>query len=334
MSCPAMHIEIHNTSLKRVILASLFAIVCFHGHAQINQSQVGRFYTEPIFVQYMSGMQHINPAYVGMWDRVGYQFFTRQDYVGQSGAPMMLYFSGYKPIMNSSHGAGINFSYERVGYENKLTIAADYAHEVKLNWKTFLRLGLKVGVINYDNDLSKYRTDLGPQIPDVALMVDIEQHFMLKWGVGLLLYTKDYYIGLSIPQIVANSYQADIANFSSVAEARDIYFLGGYFFGKDRQIRFKPTYKLRISFGENGSSALDLGFNWRFWDKFWLGGMYRTDGTFAIVSQAMLIKNTTIGYAVEFPLGTDIGKQLQTHEIRIAYEFDFFRRPHVRHAYF
>ncbi|MFV0522127.1 MAG: type IX secretion system membrane protein PorP/SprF [Mangrovibacterium sp.] len=304
------------------------------GHAQVNVGQVGRYYTEPVFTQYMSGMQLINPAYVGMWDRVGVQFFTRQDYAGQNGAPMMLYFSGYKPVVNKKNGAGINISYERVGYENKLTVTGDYAYEAKINWKTYLRLGLKVGFINYDNYLSKYLTDLGVQVPDEALMVDINQNFMLKWGVGAILYTPEYYIGLSIPQIVKNNYRADITNFSSIAETRDVYLMGGYFFGKQRQVRFKPTFKLRMSFGSNGTTSLDLGANWMFWDKFWLGGMYRTDNTFAFISQFMIIKNTTIGYALELPLGTDLGTQLQSHEIRIVFEYDFFKRKNLRQAYF
>ncbi len=302
--------------------------------AQINVGQVGRYYTEPVFTQYMSGMQILNPAYVGMWDRVGVQFFTRQDYAGQNGAPMMLYFSGYKPVVNKKNGAGINMSYERVGYENKLTVTGDYAYEAKINYKTFIRLGLKVGFVNYDNYLSRYVTDLGIQVPDEALMIDINQNFMLKWGVGAIWYTPEYYLSLSIPQIVSNNYRADIANFSSIAETRDVYFMGGYFFGKQRQVRFKPTFKLRMSFGENGTTSLDLGANWMFWNTFWLGGMYRTDHTCAFIAQFMIIKNTTIGYALELPLGTDLGAQLQSHEVRIVFEYDFFKRENLRQAFF
>ncbi|MFV0291371.1 MAG: type IX secretion system membrane protein PorP/SprF [Mangrovibacterium sp.] len=329
-----IHHDILSSLRIRNFILILLLIGSLKGHAQINVGQVGRYYTEPVFTQYMSGMQLLNPAYVGMWDRVGVQFFTRQDYAGQNGAPMMLYFSGYKPVVNKKNGAGINISYERVGYENKLTFTGDYAYEAKINWKTYLRLGLKVGFLNYDNYLSKYVTDLGMQVPDEALLIDINQNFMLKWGVGLIWYTPEYYVGLSIPQIVKNDYRADITNFSSIADTRDIYIMGGYFFGKQQQVRFKPTLKYRLGFGENATSALDLGINAMFWNSFWLGGMYRTDGTCAVVAQFMIIKNTTIGYALELPLGTDLGAQLQSHEIRIVFEYDFFKRENLRQAFF
>lgn len=301
---------------------------------QINKGQVGRYYTEPIFTQYMSGMQIINPAYVGMWDRVGAQFFTRQDYAGQDGAPMLIYFSAYKPVVNKKNGAGLNISYDQVGYENKLTVSGDYAYEAKINWQTYLRLGLKVGFVSYDNYLSRYATDLGIQVPDEALMTDINQDFMLKWGVGLLWYTPDYYIGLSIPQLVKNNYRADIANFSSIAETRDIYLMGGYLFGKQQQVQFKPTLKLRMAFGEGGNTALDIGANWMFWSNFWIGTMYRTDNTWAMLGQVQVLKNTTLCYALELPLGSELGAQLQSHEIRIVFEYDFFRRENLRQAYF
>ncbi len=184
----------HITSIlriKEIIIVIVFTTLSNYAFCQINKTQIGKYYTEPIFTQVMSGMQFINPAYVGMWDRIGVQFFTRQDYAGQTGAPMTMYFGGYKPIKNSKNGAGINISYEKIGYENKFTFVADYAHEVKLNWKTYLRLGMKVGFINYSNYLSRYLTDLGAQIPDEALLYDIDQSYMLKWGVGILCTQKN-----------------------------------------------------------------------------------------------------------------------------------------------
>ncbi len=135
--------------------------------------------------------------------------------------------------------------------------------------------------------------------------------------------------------MVGNKYRADIANFSSIAETQDFYVVGGYFFGEPEQdIRFKPTMKMRLAFGTDTSVSVDFGANWMFWDKFWLGGMYRTDNTFAILSQFMFIKNTTIGYALELPFGSEMGRQLQTHEIRLSFEYDFFKRKFMRQAYF
>ncbi len=323
--------------LSRCVSACVFGIglmaVPSVALAQIDHDRSHKIYTEPVFTQYMNGMQTINPAYAGMWEKVGVQAFTRQYFVGQGGAPLMIAATLYKPIRNANNGIGLNITEEHIGYENKLTIAADYSFQVKLDWKTYLRLGLKVGFINYDNLLTQYDLDWGEDTPDPAFSSDIHQNMMLKWGVGALVYNRDYYIGLSIPQLISNKFRADIVNFSSLATVRYAYLLGGYFFGRQRQIRFKPTMMVKAAVGE--TVQLDLSANWLFWDQFWLGAMYRTDNTVALLGQFVMVKNMRFGYAVEFPFGRDIFKhQLQTHEIRVVYEYDFYRRPYVEKQYF
>lgn len=303
------------------------------GFSQIDRDRSHKIYTEPVFTQYMNGMQTINPAYAGMWEKVGVQAFTRRYFMGQEGAPLMMAATWYKPIKNDNNGIGLDITNEHIGYENKLTVAVDYSYQVKLDWKSYLRLGLKVGLINYDNLLTRYDLDWGPDDPDPAFAQDIHQHMMLKWGVGALIYNRDYYIGLSVPQIVSNKFRADVANFSSLADVRYAYLLGGYFFGRQRQIRFKPTILLKGAIGE--PLTADIAANWLFWDKFWVGGMYRTNNTAAIVTQFVMMKDVRFGYAMEFPFGREIFKyQLQTHEIRVVYEFDFYHRPYTRKQYF
>ena len=174
-----------------------------------------------------------------------------------------------------------------------------------------------MGFINYDNLLTRYDLDWGPDDPTRLFATDIHQRMMLKWGVGALIYNRDFYIGLSVPQIISNKFRADVINFSSLADVRYAYLLGGYFFGRQRQIRFKPTILVKGAIGEPVTA--DIAANWLFYDKFWVGAMYRTNNTAAIVTQFVMMKNMRFGYAMEFPFGREIFKyQLQTHEIRVV----------------
>ncbi|MGD9929773.1 MAG: type IX secretion system membrane protein PorP/SprF [Mangrovibacterium sp.] len=288
--------------------------------------------TDPVFTQYMNSMQTINPAYAGMWDKVGIQVFTRRYFLGQDKAPLVTSVSMYKPIKNDNNGLGLNIVEEHFGYEDRLTITADYSYQVKLDWKTYLRLGVKVGILNYNNLLTKYKLDPW-NYPDVAFQDDVHIPAMLKWGIGGLVYSRDYYIGLSIPQLVENDFQANRNNFSSMAEVRYAYLLGGYFFGRQRQIRFKPTLMVKAAMGEPVQA--DFAANWLFFDKFWIGAMYRTNNTAAILTQFVMMKNIRFGYAMEMPFGKEIWKyQIGTHEFRLVYEYDFYKRPYVRKQYF
>ena len=287
---------------------------------------------DPVFTQYMNSMQTINPAYAGMWDKVGIQVFTRRYFLGQDKAPLVTSATFYKPIKNDNNGLGLNIMEEHFGHEDRITVTLDYSYQVKLDWHTYLRLGLKVGILNYNNLLTKYNLDPW-NYPDAAFQEDVHIPALLKWGIGGLVYTRDYYIGLSIPQIVENDFEANRNNYQSMAEVRYAYLLGGYFFRRQRQIRFKPTLMIKAAIGE--PIQADFAANWMFFDKFWIGGMYRTNNTAAIITQFVMMKNIRFGYAMEFPFGKEIWKyQIGTHEFRLVYEFDFYKRPYVEKQYF
>ena len=299
---------------------------------------LGSFYarlfaqTDPIFTQYMNSIQTVNPAYAGMWEKVGVQVFTRQYYVGQTGAPLTKSVSFYSPIKNEHNGVGLNIVDDRIGYAKKLTVTADYAYQVKLDWQTFLRLGVKAGFINYNNLLTEY--DLYPDgVDDPLFMEDVDINFMASWGIGAIIYSKDYYISLSIPQIVDNKFQANRNNYSSLAELRYAYLIGGYIFGKQRQVRFKPSVMIKGAIG--APLQADISANFLFHDKFWIGGMYRTNNTVAAVLQLAVLKNLRLGYAVDYSITQKFKKyHFGTHELRLIYEYDFYRRPYTKRRFF
>lgn len=288
--------------------------------------------TDPIFTQYMNSIQTVNPAYAGMWQKVGIQVFTRQYYVGQTGAPLTKSVSFYTPIKNESNGVGLDIVDDRIGYERRITVTGDYAYQVRLNWQTYLRLGLKAGFINYQNLLTQYKLYPDGYL-DPMFLADVDINFMVSWGIGAMVYNKDYYLSFSIPQIINNDFSANRNNYSSVAELRYAYLIGGYIFGKQRQIRFKPSFMIKGAIG--GKLQMDLAANFLFQDKFWIGGMYRTNNSVAVVLQLVLLKNLRLGYAIDYSLTQEFRKyQLGTHEVRLIYEYDFYKRAYTRKRYF
>lgn len=309
--------------MTKIILSFLMLVCSFTTYAQR---------TDPVFTQYMNSMQVVNPAYAGMWQKVGFQAFTRRYYVGQDKAPLVNSLIMYTPVKNENNGLGLNIVDYRFGYEKRLTINFDYSYQVRLDWQTYLRLGLKAGILNYDNLLTQYK--LYPDgIPDPNFQEDVHLKYLLNWGVGALMYTTNYYIGFSIPQIIENNFSANRNNYSSLPELRYAYLLAGYITGQQRQIRFKPTLMVKGSLGYRIQA--DFAANFLFYDKFWIGAMYRTNNIGAIVTQFVMLKNIRFGYAMEFPFSRDIRKyQIGTHEFRLVYEFDFYRRSYTRTQYF
>lgn len=287
--------------------------------------------SDPIFTQYMSSMQTINPAYSGMWDKVGFQVLSRRYYVGQDRAPLTSSIIMYTPLRKKNSGVGLNINDDRLGYQKRLSLTFNYAYQIRLDWKTNLRMGIKAGFLNYDNLLSKYALfDPGPD-PNFQDEVDIR--FMPQWGIGAIIYSKDYFVSLSLPQLITNNFQKNRNNYSALAELRYAYLVAGYIFGKQRQVRFKPTFLIKSAKG-TGIEA-DVAANVLFFNKFWVGAMYRTNNTFAVYTQFQLNRNIQFGYAIDYPYSRDIRKyQYGTHEFKLVYEYDFYRRPYTPPTFF
>jgi type IX secretion system PorP/SprF family membrane protein len=156
---------------------------------------------------------------------------------------------------------------------------------------------------------------------------------MPQAGVGAMIYSEDYFVSLSLPQLISNNFQQNRNNYSALAELRYAYLVGGYIFGKQRQVRFKPTAMIKAAKGA-GIEA-DIAANILFYNRYWIGGIYRTNNTFAVYTQLQLTRNIHIGYAIDYPMSLDIRKyQYGTHEFKLVYEYDFYRRPYTKTQYF
>ncbi len=298
-------------------------------------AQTKYLYSESLLMQYMNGQQFINPAYTAMWGLTGGSVYVRQYYAGHTNAPLMSMGNFYTPVGDGFAAVGVDMTYEKINYENKLTIAGNYSYKLQLDRHRFLHLGLKAGIVNYNNYLTKYDLDWGDDMPDVAFSEDVSERYMFRWGIGAFYYTRDYYIGLSIPQIVHASKSEYSTYYKTLTDSRFVYLTGGYVYNQFLQVKFKPTLTIRYDHSSESSITADVGVNWLFFEQLWLGLVVRTTKSAGVVMQFDITKKLNVGYALEFPFGSDlITRQLQTHELRLTYEVDFFKRKWTPKRYF
>lgn len=289
--------------------------------------------TDPIFTQYATNVQAINPAYCGMWERGSAQLLLKKYYVGVTDAPLNQSLSVYSPIRNENNGVGLNIINDLYGYARRLSLTGDYSYKVKLSTKHFMRLGLKAGVLNFSNALNDYNLDPN-NYPDVNFQEDVEIKYMATWGVGAFMYTNDYYISLSVPQIIKNSFTENRSNYSSLADVRYVYLTGGYVFQLNNELVFKPS--LLVKAAKGSPLQFDLAANLVILNKFWIGAMFRTNKTMAFIAQWVIKDQFRVGYAIDYSIAKDIkAYQLGTHELMLSYEFDLYKRPsYSRYKYF
>lgn len=287
---------------------------------------------EPIMTQYMFNMQPVNPAYAGMWEKVGFSTLVRKQWAGINRSPLTQVFSFYTP-MNQKVAVGLNVINDNYGLESKLSIFGDYAYEIAVTPQTRLRLGLKYGFLNYKNPLSQYQLYPDGKY-DPAFAEDVDLKFLPNFGVGGFLYQDNYYIGLSIPKMLKNDYKANINNYNIEAQIQTIYLTAGYVFRfiQYNYLVFKPTLMVTAPIGL--PVQYDLGANFMLREQLWLGVMLRSGDAVSFVSQWIMDNNLRIGFAMDLTYNEIFPYQYGTYEFTLGFNMDFFGRSYIREKYF
>jgi type IX secretion system PorP/SprF family membrane protein len=288
---------------------------------------------DPIFTQYMYNGQVINPAYAGMWEKIGFTALVRKQWAGIHRAPLTEAISIHSPLGNERVGMGLNIINDNYGREERLSVLLDYAFEVSLTPQRRLRLGLKFGFVNYKNPLTDYLLYPDNEY-DRAFAEDIDLSFLPNVGVGAFLYEDNYYVGLSVPKIVQNEFKDNYHNYSTTAEVRTAYLTGGYVFQfyALNKIIFKPTLMVRATIG--APIEFDLAANVMLKEQLWLGVMLRSGNAVSFMTQWIMNNNLRLGFAMDVTFNEIYPYQNGTYEFTIGYDIDFFGRSYMRAKYF
>jgi type IX secretion system PorP/SprF family membrane protein len=283
-------------------------------------------------LQYITNMQTLNPAYVGLWDKAGLFASTRINYVGISRAPVTQQFSYFTAIKDQKSGFGANIQQLNVGREKELILTGDYSYQIRLDMYDYLRFGFRGGVVNYSNNLTDYQ--LYPDlVTDPQFLIDVHNYFMTAFGLGALFYNENLYLSLSAPQIINNTFKVNQEWFSSVSQVKTVYLTGGYVFKLIGEMRLRPNILLVGTVGKpiymDAAAILYLPENLQF------GANIRSNGSFCLSGQYGFANNLRIGFAADYAVFQDIRKfQVGTYEILVGYDFNLYKRKYTKTHYF
>jgi type IX secretion system PorP/SprF family membrane protein len=286
----------------------------------------------PWSLQYVNNMQTINPAYAGIWDRAALLVSTKTNWVGINGAPVSQYLNCSTPIREQRSAIGFNIQRINIGLEKQLFLTGDYSYRVQISKTNYLQLGFRFGIVNYDNNLKDYQP-YPDYIPDPNTSTDVIMHNMSVLGIGAVYFNENYYISLSVPQVISNTFKANQANFMSSAAYNTMYLNGGYIFGTPGKIRVRPNLMVAVTKG--APVYADVAGIVYFPQVLQLGFNLRSTGLVCFFIQYKLTDRIKLGYAFDYSVTSDIRKyQLGTHEIFVGYDFNVYKRKSSRNNYF
>ncbi len=278
---------------------------------------------DPQYTQYMYNMSVINPAYttndLGI---LNFGTLYRSQWLNAVGAPKTLSFFMHAPLSKKIE-TGISFITDEIGdgvlKENN--IYADFAYILKLNRDSNISLGLKAGFTNFETNFNGFRLPETPNIEDDEAFNKNLNNTFLNIGIGAFYHAKNYYVGVSAPNLFPTKHLEDKEGISGLgAEAIHVYLTGGYVYELNYRFKIKPSTMIKAVSG--APLTFDASLNVLYNDKFELGASYRLDDAVSAMFNAKVLPAVRIGYAYDYTLSNIGDFSSGSHEIFILFDLD------------
>ncbi len=272
----------------------------------------------PHYTQYMYNMNIINPAYTGARADISAGLLGRKQWVDLTGAPETKTFSISGRAFDSV-GVGLSVVQDKLGLLEDTNFNMDISYTMITSNYSRLALGIKGGFSNYNNFLSKGLT------PDNDSYGDLSGTYP-NAGFGAFFYTKNYYIGFSVPQMFKTpKFKLDSKEYSSVLDENQNYFFTyGYVFQVNDKVKFKPS--TLVKYTRSLPLSVDVNANLLYNDQIEFGVSYRYHDSVSGMIALVLNKQFRIGYSYDYTI-TNLGNfNSGSHEIMLLFDINFEKR--------
>ena len=265
------------------------------------------------FTQYMYNTININPAYAGSRGALSIFGLHRTQWVGLDGAPETNAFSVHTPINNSKIGIGLSFINDKIGPVNENNISVDVSYTVPTSETFKLSFGIKGNANLFNLDRSK----LNPMNPNDDHLQDVSNDFSPNIGAGVYWHSDKFYAGLSVPNFLQSKTYSD-NDFSVNQEKLNYYFITGYVFDLNPNIKFKPALLTKLVAG--APLQVDVSGNFMFAERFVIGAAYRWDAAVSAMAGFQVTDGLYLGYGYDMDTTELKNYNSGSHEIFLRFE--------------
>lgn len=272
------------------------------------------------FTQYMFNTNAVNPAYTGSRGAISGVALFRTQWVGFEGAPVTQSINVNSPFLNDKLGIGLTVLNEKIGPLKQTGIFADFAYRIKFE-KSTLAMGLKAGADVFQagfNNLNVINSG------DNQFQTNVSSKLLPNLGFGIYYHAEKYYLGFSTPKLVQNN--VDVKTGSTAISQVGVhklhyYFIGGFVQDINPFIKFKPTTQIKLTYG--APVSVDANASFLFYEKLWLGAMYRFGDAVGLLVQFQFNPQLRAGYSYDYTTSKLNKFNNGTHEIMLGYDLRF-----------
>lgn len=271
-----------NKNKKYLII--LILLVSFKAYFQ-NDSKLTIYNLNPL---------NYNPAFAGSSDGLYAIGIYSSQWVGFEGAPKTQYFAVDTNLENPNIGLGLNLNNDQSGAAMTTNIESNFSYSVKLNAKIKTSFGAKVGYNASRIDLNILKR-LSPE--EEVFGYGRTENNSLTLGFGFTIYTNNFFIGISSPNILTKKYFDPSFNNIIATQRTYLYSLIGFKIINKREFQLTPTLLARATSGTKISTLASINFDWQ--NKF-IGGLnFEPAASIGAFVGFNVFKGIKVGYAYD-----------------------------------
>ena len=255
----------------------------------------------PQHTQYFQNNFLLNPAVAGIESFADVRFGYRNQWTGMEGAPVTFYASaqtsigkndrnivptrGQKSYFKSTkqsanrnnrfhvqphHGIGAVAQMGRAGLLTTASMNVSYAYHLPITRTLNLSSGITTGMVQYRLNRNGVRVQTDD---DPFIYGDFGNLNKLDLGIGMWLYSRDFYVGLSAIQLLKSKNDVNINDGPKASLQPHFYATGAYRFLFSDMVAFTPSVMIKMA--DQGTTAADVNAKLIYGQRFWAGLSYR-----------------------------------------------------------
>lgn len=274
---------------------------------------------DPSFSQYMFNEKIFNPASLKLTNTLDFSLVARQQWIGFENAPSSQVFNASTYLQDIYGGVGLNIINDRLGYENFLTVRANYAFPVQVGIISHVIFGIGAGIVNRSIDGSQLIYE-DPNDPNALLSKESFTRPDFSFGVE---YTDpNLRMGFAITHLHRSALHAGIDY-----APRHYYMYGKYRFDNVfEKVDLEPYLLIKSN---RRSTQFDLNMT-AYYDKtMWAGFSYRLGDAFSALLGMAITERIRVGYAYDYSIGVNRRYSGGSHEIMVLVTLDGFNRQRI-----
>lgn len=271
----------------------------------------------PQYTQYMFNDFVINPAVAGIDNYFQIRTNHRFQWVGLMDPPMTNSISFYGPHADLDMGYGAYVYSDVTGPTSRTGITGSYAYNIAVTEDIRLSMGISASMMQYRVD----GTQLNPKdVSDPSILQVVSTSYLPDAGIGLYLYAEEFYVGLSVAQLLNNNLKI-FDNKDGLNRLKTHFNLtGGYRFQINTDWMLEPSLMIK------GTAPKAFGFDLTAraeWKKMIWGALaYRYNESIGVLIGYRFEETLFFGYSYDIGISAIRKYNTGSHEIMIGYRFN------------